>query len=118
MVLASGPAAAAPIDVRRARSWLAESLEVLEDPSRSLTLAEVRRPEVAARFERWGRRNAPNFGFTSSAIWVRLILVNPTAGTLVRWLELDQPNVDEIRVFTEEQGRLVERVDGRIHPVG
>ncbi len=48
-------------------------MDLLEDPSRALTFADVRAPEHAARFVP-STKAAPNFGYTPSAYWARFSL--------------------------------------------
>ena len=71
-LLAGAAAASSPVllDDPAGSYPLAGRLEVLEDPGRSLTLDDVRSPEVAARFTD-ARDAVPNFGLSSSAYWVR-----------------------------------------------
>jgi signal transduction histidine kinase len=48
-------------------------LSILEDPSRQLTLEDVRSAEVSRRFTPSTKAN-PNFGYTNNAYWVTFIL--------------------------------------------
>ncbi len=48
-------------------------LDLLDDPTAALTIADVRSPEHAARFSP-STTAAPNFGFTKSAYWARFSL--------------------------------------------
>ena len=80
------------LDVRqvdREAVSLTEYFAVLEDPTASLTLAEVTQPEFAARFKT-GQAPAAALGFsyTRSAIWLRLRLKNPGDEPLERMLEI------------------------------
>jgi len=68
---------------------LTEHFSILEDPGGTLTLADVRRPELAARFMS-GRAPAKtlNLGVSPSAFWLRLHLRNPGDQPIERMLEL------------------------------
>jgi PAS domain S-box-containing protein len=62
---------------------------VLEDPSATLSLADVTKPEFAERFKT-GRASgqALGFGFTRSAIWLRLHVKNPGDQPVERVLDI------------------------------
>ena len=69
--------------------FLPEYLEVLEDPSTSLTLQEIRSPEVAACFQGgFAATEDLNFGYTKSAYWLKLHVRNSGASTAHRMLEI------------------------------
>ncbi len=69
---------------------LTEYLAVLEDPHAALTLSEVQQPEVASRFVvGLAAAEALAFGFSRSAYWLRLTLLNPDDHPIERLLELD-----------------------------
>jgi signal transduction histidine kinase len=79
---------------------LTEYFAVLEDPGRSLTLAEVQKPDVAGHFK---AEHAPaialNYGFTNSAYWLRLTLINTGDAPVERMLELANPELEHIQFF-------------------
>jgi PAS domain S-box-containing protein len=50
-------------------------LDILEDPTRALTIQQVASPEYAGRFTR-GQGENTNFGFTQSAYWARFQVSN------------------------------------------
>ena len=52
--------------------------EILEDPTGQLTIDQVTSPELTARWAP-STNSIPNFGFTSSAFWMRLGLRNESA---------------------------------------
>lgn len=81
-VLDSGQLKEAPIELGR-------YFDVLEDPSRTLTFADVQRPELASQFKPSATPvKALNFGVTQSAYWLRLKLVNSSAQPLEQMLEI------------------------------
>jgi PAS domain S-box-containing protein len=68
---------------------LTQYLEVLEDPSATLTLTDVTKPEFADRFQTGqATGQALGFSFTRSAIWLRLHLKNPSDQPVERVLEI------------------------------
>ena len=80
---------------------LASHFAILEDPSRNLTLADVRRPEMAARFRQDAQRSSDlNFGQTKSAIWLRLQLKNSGDQPAEHLLELAYTSYLNIQFFT------------------
>ncbi len=79
-------------------SRLGHYLEILEDPSGSLGIDEVRSGKMDASFGSYGREY-PAFGFTRSAFWARLTTINPGTEP-VRWLlELDTPHMDSVELY-------------------
>lgn len=110
LLLAAGSVSAAdrildlhPLDP--AQVSLTEYFAVLEDSGLDLTLADVQKPEIAARFTTGQPPSgALNYGYTRSAYWLRLTLHNGSGQVLERMLELSgaslatidfhQPNSD------------------------
>jgi len=82
----------------RAPVSLTEHFAILEDPEQTLTLADMSRPEIASRFI---TGQAPgetlNFGYTTSAYWLRLRLDNPSDQAVERMLELVTPYLYSIQ---------------------
>ena len=79
---------------------LTHHFEVLEDPSRSLTLADVQTPAIAARFAPVAATNSElNYGFTQSAIWMRLHLRNSSNLPLERLLEIRNARLTSIHLY-------------------
>jgi signal transduction histidine kinase len=69
---------------------LANAIWVLEDPNGKLTLEDVLKPEIQARFTPWGAdRGDVNLSFSDSVWWFRLRLQRE-AGAPVNWI-LDVP---------------------------
>ncbi|MBK7001165.1 MAG: PAS domain S-box protein [Rhodoferax sp.] len=68
---------------------LAEYIAVLEDPGLHLSLTDVQKPEIAARFKNDpGATEALNFGYTHSAYWLRVTLRNDADHPVERMLEI------------------------------
>jgi signal transduction histidine kinase len=73
-------------------------IETLEDPTQSMSLEQVRAAEQARRFVR-SKVDAPNFGLTKSAYWIRLDVENRSALRLPWMLELAYPPFDDVQLF-------------------
>lgn len=76
----SPSAVAAPVvlDANTPSHKLGRQFDILEDPGKKLIIADVSSPAFQSRFRPSGRENL-YFGFTSTAIWFRLSVHNPTA---------------------------------------
>ena len=73
---------------------------LLEDPSRTLTLADVRSVEVAQRF-RTEQVDSASFalGFTRSAYWFRLDIGNSSEQALTRLLVVENPRISQVDAY-------------------
>ena len=76
---------------------LGHHLEILEDKDGLLTIEDVTSPEISQHFVP-SQDEAPNFGFTDSAYWVRFV-VKDLAGEPVRWLLAVESNLFFIDVY-------------------
>ncbi len=87
---------------------------LLEDPERSLTLADVQRPELAARFKTdLPATSALGLGFTRSAYWLRLPLRNTSASAVQRMLAVENPRISHIQAYIPDaHGNYQARVTG------
>jgi diguanylate cyclase (GGDEF)-like protein len=78
---------------------LSEYFDVLEDPSLNLTLTDVQKSEVAARFKTDSvAAEALGFGFTRSAYWLRFRLRNTNEHPLERMLEIGYNRIASIQL--------------------
>ncbi len=77
---------------------LGRVLDYLEDPSGELTIDDVASPAFAARFVR-SQVDAPNFGYTASAYWVRIRLRCSIAHDTEWRLELGFANIQHIECY-------------------
>ena len=79
---------------------LTEYFSVLEDPAQTLSLTEVQRSDIASRFT---ANHAPaaslNYGYTTSAYWLRFTLKNDTARLLDRMLEISYSDLSEVQFY-------------------
>lgn len=73
-------------------------LDTLVDPSRQLRVEQVSSGDYAAQFVR-NEVAAPSFGFTSSAYWLRLTVVNSSTTALPWLLELGYPLLDYVTLY-------------------
>lgn len=79
---------------------LTTHLAVLEDQKATLTLTDVLRPEVAARFELVHKSTqALGFSYTRSAIWLRLHLRNDSGQPVDRVLEIAYALLAEVDFY-------------------
>ncbi len=109
-------ALAAPVvlvDATTTHVQLAPYLDVFEDPTAVLGIDDVKRPEVAARFQAFHGGFGPNYGATRSAIWVRFTVENDANAPLERWLTVDFPPVEHVEVFREGEPPALQ---GCLHP--
>ncbi len=85
---------------------LSSSFSVYKDPSATLSLDAILTPTIQAQFTPLEpSATSSNFGATNAAIWLRVVLRTET-GTPTRWmLELANPPLDRIDLYTStEQG--------------
>lgn len=120
LAVASGAGAAADgeLTIGEAQRYpLSRSFTFLEDPSGELTLDEVLEPAVQARFGAVPQRgDGVNFGFTRSAIWLRLVLHAPPE-TQPDWLlELAYPPLDSIELYAPDGPGLDRQAGGDLRP--
>lgn len=94
-------AAEQPVDAAAVNAeplTLTEYVGLLEDPERSLTITDVQKPEVAARFNtEQPAGSALALGFTHSAYWLRLTLRNSSDVALQRMLVVENPLISHVQ---------------------
>ncbi len=113
LLLPGAAHAAEPInlDPGTKRVALGRHLDVLEDPGGALTIEQVSSPAFASRFSP-SKEDAPNFGFTGSAIWVSFALQD-ASGRPDWLLEVGYPLLDHITLYVEQpDGSLLRREGG------
>jgi diguanylate cyclase (GGDEF)-like protein len=116
-LLSSPSWAAEPLDVAALSDQplsLTAHVALLEDPDRSLTLADVQRPELAARFTTdLPASSALGLGFTRSAYWLRLPLRNTSSSDVQRMLAVENPRISVIQAYLPDaQGQYQVVVTG------
>ena len=88
-----------------------EGVGVLRDPSRALTLEQVRSPAVQARFVPLSAHLGQ--GYVADAFWLRFTVHNPHPTPRERWLEVMPTFLDDIRVHhIDSDDRVSERRGG------
>ena len=92
---------------------LSESFTFVEDPGNQLTLEDVLRPDMQARFKSVAQGpQSTNFGGTSSAIWLRVTL-QPGSDTPAQWLlEVAYPPLDQLDLYTSNSRGGFDRQSG------
>ena len=93
---------------------LSQHLDVLEDASLALSLSDVRQPENATRFApSRATGSALSFGYTESAIWLRLQLRNTSDQPLTRNLEVAYAGLSMLQMHqVRADGSTVSYVTG------
>lgn len=92
---------------------------VLEDPARTLTLADVQKAEWAERFITDARttKEEYGFGFTRSAYWFRLTLRNSSDQALERILEIADSRISNLQFYeVQPDGSYSSLVTGNTLP--
>ena len=80
------------------RLQVGDKVALLEDPSGSLGVADILQAQQQKRFTP-SNAAIPSFGFSSSAHWVRLTIVNQQSENRLLYLELDYPPLDLIDFY-------------------
>ena len=120
LAMGAGPAAGATgeLAVGAAQRYpLSRSFTVLEDRSRDLTIEDVLQPAAQARFAPVPQRgDGVNFGFTRSAIWLRIVLHAPPEAAPDWLLELAYPPLDSIELYAPDGPGLDRQAGGDLLP--
>ena len=74
-------------------------MEILEDPGGELTVEDVSSPKLDSQFLA-SEDEMPNFGYTESAIWVRLRLRNESVVNERWWLDVAFANIHFVDLYT------------------
>ena len=108
MPIQAANAAVSVVDARLAVApslSLTDQFAVLEDAGAALTVHDLQRSDVAARFKTgWPVADALNFGYSRSAYWLRLSLDNPGDLPLERVLEVRYPGLSSVEFHQPEPG--------------
>ena len=90
---------------------LTEYCAVLEDTSQNLTLADVQKPAVAARFDtKPSTAEAFNCGFTRSAYWLRVRMRNSSDQPIERMLEIANARLSTVQFHQPAAGDTYQSV--------
>lgn len=91
------------------------NMAVLLDPSTTLRIEDVTRPEIAQRFERLPGQ--PSLGYVTGAAWLRLTLTHPAGAATPWWLALSSGLIDEVELYQPDaNGGWSRRVSGDMQP--
>jgi signal transduction histidine kinase len=97
------------LDGATLRIPLGLQIDILEDPSATLSHAQVTAPDIAARFVP-STKAIPGFGFSNSAIWMRWRLTNATERD-ERWLlELAYAPMQHIDLYVQRGANVGESI--------
>ncbi|MEE2742568.1 MAG: 7TM diverse intracellular signaling domain-containing protein [Bdellovibrionota bacterium] len=89
-------------------------LDILEDPTKKLTIHDVNNEEWAKKFVT-SKEEVPNFGFSKSAFWVRLKIKNKSQHK--KWfLSQNYYYHDEVILFKKVQGHWKSKKTGDMYP--
>ena len=86
---------------------LAPYVEVLEDPTRQLTLQEVQAPSVSPRFSPWRGPGELNLGYTASAWWIRVTFRREVHAPSDWLIEMPYLNLDELDFHAPGQAAVL-----------
>ena len=95
---------------------LGKYVDYLLDSDHSLTIEEISAQNGVGDFQR-SDSHVPSFGFTSSAIWLRLTIENPLAEDTQLFLEVKNSYLDRVDLFTDDGvGGWIEERTGELLP--
>ena len=107
---------AAPLFLENGKEYykLGLHLDILEDPTKKLTIHDVNNEKWATKFVT-SKEEVPNFGFSKSAFWVRLKIKNKTQHK--KWfLSQNYYYHDEVILFRKVQGHWKSKKTGDVYP--
>ena len=79
------------------------NLDILEDPTKKLSIHDVNRPEWASKFRK-SVDKVPNFGFTNSAFWARLRVQNKSHSNKKWFFTQNYFTQDYITFYKKDRG--------------
>lgn len=86
------------LDSTKERYELAPYIDILEDKEKMWTITQISSEAFSAKFSP-NRQTYPNFGYVSSAYWVRIHMNNRSVDH-EWWLEINAPHIDRITFYT------------------
>ncbi|MBN6186043.1 response regulator [Aneurinibacillus sp. BA2021] len=105
------------LDFTQGQYELAPYMEILEDKEKQWTIDDVSSAAFADTFTSVHQRY-PNFGYVSSAYWVRVPISNHSSQK-EWWLEVAAPPVDRITLYTPNRdGGFTAKTAGDVLPMG
>ena len=93
--------AAPPVILERGKGEypLGFHLSILEDKEKKLTIEQVTSEPILSKFKK-SEEIVPNFGFTTSAYWIRFTVINPLDQNWQSFLEVAFSYADKIDFFS------------------
>lgn len=82
-------------------------IEYLEDPSGELEIEDILLDYQDSDLWVQNNEHIPNLGFSNSAYWFRISIVNPTEFPFVRLLEIAYPLLDSVAMYQYEGDQLM-----------
>ena len=109
---AFGTTRALSLDPNTESIELTEFFDSLEDKDGNLTLQDITSPEFSAQFEnRTHPGKALNFGYTSSAYWLRLVLRNEASFNVDRMLEIGYARLSHVKFYAPDASGKYQAID-------
>ncbi|MFT9848075.1 7TM diverse intracellular signaling domain-containing protein [Aneurinibacillus sp. REN35] len=104
------------LDSSQSQYTLAPYIDILEDKEKKWTIADVSSGAFSNRFSPIDQ-TYPNFGYVSSAYWVRIQISN-TSSEKEWWLEIAAPPIDRVTLYTPNRiGGFTAKTAGDIFPL-
>ena len=96
---------------------LGKKISILEDTDKKLKISDILSAEWQSKFVQ-SSTDVPGYGVTDSAFWVKINVQNNTLTDKLLLLELDQPQFDEVKLYTRNSANedFVERTTGDQYP--
>ncbi|MCG8315083.1 MAG: ATP-binding protein [Pseudomonadales bacterium] len=82
-------------------------IEYLEDKDGTLEIEDIIMDYTEPKFWTQNKEEVPNFGFSHSAYWFRITIVNPTEYPFVRLLEVAYPLLNTVALYQYEGDELM-----------
>ena len=86
---------------------LSPYIEYLEDPGGTLEIEDILLDYRDSGEWKQNNDSVPNLGFSNSAYWFRITIVNPTEYPFVRLLEIAYPLLDSVAMYQYEGDQLM-----------
>ncbi|MGK5093096.1 7TM diverse intracellular signaling domain-containing protein [Deltaproteobacteria bacterium TL4] len=104
------------LDQETGQFLMGKFLQILEDPNQAWSIQQVSSEEFAPRFIP-STVDTPNFGYTTSAFWVRFQIKNSLPQKQEWLLELGHPLIDYIDLYVPaSEGTFLKRTSGDRYP--
>lgn len=96
---------------------LGRYLSYLEDPGGELSINQILSAKTQDRFIQ-SEKEFLNFGYTSSAVWVKIDVESRLEKVSQALIELKQPQIDTVEFYLYHESRLIEKsISGDLLPI-